>query len=173
MSVDGMKDLEKKLNAISKMDAKKGVGQAIDYVKQCAIGNVHSHNATGELESSIFTSVYEDGDSIIGECYTNKEYAVYLELGTGPKGQEKHDGISPDMNPVYTQSPWWIHESQIDERVAEKYGWFHIDTPQGRFYQCTGHPAYPFMYPALKDNQDEILKDFATDFTVNLEGILK
>lgn len=171
MSVDGMKDLEKKLNAISKMDVRKETAKAIQTVRNYAVRNVHVD--TGELRQSIFTEVWEEGDSVIGECYTNKEHAIYEEFGTGPKGQEKHDGISPDTNPVYTQSPWWIHESQIDERVAKKYGWFHIDTPQGRFYQCTGHPAHPFMYPALKDNQDEILKDFATDFTANLEGILK
>lgn len=171
MSIDGMKDLERKLTDVSRMDVKKETARAIQTVRNAAVRNVHAD--TGELRQSIFTDVWEEGDSIIGECYTNKEYAIYHEFGTGSKGQEKHDGISPDVTPAYTQTPWWIHESQIDERVAEKYHMFSIDTPDGKFYQSSGSPAYPFMYPALKDNEDEILKDFAADFTANLEEIIK
>lgn len=173
MSVDGMKELDRKLAAMSEMDLKEEISRAIDYVQQCAVGNVSSHTNMGELKQSIYKDVYESGDSVIGECFTNKEYSIYVELGTGPRGQENHAGISPDANPVYTQSPWWIHESQIDRSLAEKYHWFYIDTPQGRFYQCNGQPAHPFMYPALKDNRDTILKDFKTDFVVNLKGIIK
>lgn len=171
MSVDGMEDLERKLTELSRVDLKKEVAQAIQMVRSDAVSNCHVD--TGELRQSIYTDLYENGDSIIGECYTNKEYAIYVEFGTGPKGQANHDGISPDANPVYAQSPWWIHESKIDQETAEKYGWFHIDTPKGKFYQCSGQPAYPFMYPALKDNEDKILKDFETEFKVNLEGIVK
>lgn len=171
MSVDGMKDLERKLTAASRMDAKKETARAIQTVRNAAVSNAHAD--TGELRQSIFVEVREEGDTIIGECYTNKEHAIYEEFGTGPKGQEHHTDISPDADPVYKQSPWWIHESQIDERVTEKYHMFHVDTKDGKFYQSYGQPAHPFMYPALKDNQDEVLKDFATDFTTNLEGILK
>lgn len=171
MSIDGMKGLERKLNAASGMDVKKETERAVQTIRNAAVRNVHVD--TGELRQSIFTEVREEGDSVIGECYTNKEHAIYEEFGTGQKGQENHAGISPDADPVYKQSPWWIHESQIDERVAEKYHMFHIDTEQGRFYQSNGHPAHPFMYPALKDSQDEILEDFKTDFAANLKGILK
>lgn len=82
-----------------------------------------------------------------------------MEFGTGPRGREDHAGISPNVSPSYTQKPWWIHESQIDARTAEKYGWFHIDTPEGRFYQCSGQAAQPFMYPALKNNEQKIIRE--------------
>ena len=94
--------------------------------------------------------------------------APYVEFGTGPKGQANHAGISPEVTPVYTQVPWWIHESQVDRRTAEKYRWFYIDIPQGRFYQCTGQPAHPFLYPALHDNEDKILKNMKASFQADI-----
>lgn len=104
--------------------------------------------------------VETEGRNVTGICYTDKKYGPYVEFGTGPKGQENHEGISPDTTPVYTQSPWWIHEgsgpNEVDRATAEKYGWFYIDTPEGRFYQCTGQPAQPFLYPALKNNEKQI-----------------
>lgn len=109
----------------------------------------------------------------VGTCWTNRAYAPYVEFGTGPKGQADHAGISPEVTPVYTQAPWWIHESQIDRRTAEKYRWFYIDTPQGRFYQCTGQPAHPFLYPALHDNEDKILKNMKASFQTNIGKVSK
>ena len=104
--------------------------------------------------------VEAEGRNVTGICYTDKKYGPYVEFGTGLKGQANHEGISPDATPVYTQSPWWIHEgsgwNEVDRETAEKCGWFYIDTPEGRFYQCTGQAAQPFMYPALKNNEKQI-----------------
>lgn len=173
MNVDGMKDLERKLNAASRMDVKKETARAIQTVRNAAVRNVHAD--TGELRQSIFTEVREDGDSVIGECYTNKDYAIFQEFGTGPNGQENHKGISPDITPAYRQTGWMIPGKAMSEDKAESYGFGIAKDRDGKVigYYTNGHPAYPFMYPALKDNQKEVLKDFTADFTTNLEGILK
>lgn len=113
----------------------------------------------GELRGSIRTQVLEQDGRTLGVVYTNKSYAPYVEFGTGPKGQANHAGISPAVTPAYAQSPWWIHESQIDKEAAEKYHWFFIETEDGRFYQCTGQPAQPFMYPALKNNEERVTRN--------------
>lgn len=171
MSLDGEKDLEKKLREMARLKVKKEVAQAIQTVRAAAVARVHV--ITGELRRSIFAEIEEQGDSTIGTCYTNKEYAVYVEMGTGPVGQEHHEGISPKEQPVYVQHPWWIHESQVDKETAERYHWFFIDTPEGRFYQCRGQAAHPFLYPALKDNQETILKDFKSELLFHLEEKIK
>lgn len=167
MSVEGSRELEKNLDRMAKADARKQIGEAIQMVKSAAVLGCQVNK--GKLCQSILTSVKTDGDIVRGTCYTNKTYGVYVEFGTGPKGQESHAGISPDVSPAYTLSPWWIHESQVDKETAEKYHWFYIDTPDGRFYQCTGMPAYPFMYPALKDNRDGILGGMASSFKAEIE----
>lgn len=169
MSIEGEEELGRKLDKLGSIDLTEAVGNAIQLVRAAAVMNCHAD--TGELRQKIYADVEQQGTETTGTCWTNVEYAPYLEFGTGPKGQANHAGISPEVTPAYTQTPWWIHESQVDERVAEKYHWFSIETPQGKFYQCTGQPAYPFMYPALKDNEDLILKDLKAEFIANLEDL--
>ena len=171
MSVEGMDDLYEKLGYIAGIDQKREIGNAIQTVRSAAVLRCPVND--GELRQSIYAEVYQENDKVTGVCWTNKEYSPYVEFGTGPTGQENHKGISPDYNPTYVQSPWWIHESDIDRRTAEKYHWFYIDTPDGRFYQCTGQPAQPFMYPALRDNQDTILKDLKAGFAANIKKVTK
>lgn len=168
MSLDGNTSLERKLKEMSELNCRQAVEKAIQTVRSAAILNCPTD--TGELKQSIFSEVTEQDESVMGTCWTNKAYAPYVEFGTGPRGQDQHEGISPDITPTYTQSPWWIHESQIDERIAEKYGWFYIDTPKGRFFQCSGQPAHPFMYPALENNKETILEGMKATFRTELEG---
>lgn len=164
-------ELDKKLKQLAEIDMKRAVGEVIQIVRLAATLNCPID--TGELQQDIATDVEGDSIRAIGTCWTNKAYAPYVEFGTGPKGQADHAGISPDVTPVYTQSPWWIHESQVDRRVAEKYRWFYIDTPEGRFYQCTGQPAHPFMYPALHDNEDKILSNMTASFRAEIGKVLE
>lgn len=116
---------------------------------------------SGELKQKIRISTEQQDEKVIGTVYTNVKYAPYIEFGTGPKGEKNHEGISPLVTPVYSQSPWWIHESQIDVETAEKYHWFYIDTKDGRFYQCSGQAAQPFLYPALKNNEDRVTRNIS------------
>jgi HK97 gp10 family phage protein len=164
-------ELDKKLKQLAEIDMKRAVGEVIQIVRLAATLNCPID--TGELQQDIAADVEGDSIRAIGTCWTNKAYAPYVEFGTGPKGQADHAGISPDVTPVYTQSPWWIHESQVDRRVAEKYRWFYIDTPEGRFYQCTGQPAHPFMYPALHDNEDKILSNMTASFRAEIGKVLE
>lgn len=159
--IRGIKNLNEELDLLTAPNLTAAIQKGISFVQEAAKAGCPVQD--GELRESIFTSMENEGDVIRGSCYTNKEYAPYVEFGTGPKGQQMHDGISPDVAVAYSQSPWWIHESQIGREVAEKYHFFHIDTPQGRFYQCTGQAAQPFMYPALKDHEDQVVKIVADE----------
>lgn len=127
----------------------------------------------GELRQSIQTSVDKQDDVVLGTIYTNKAYAPYVEFGTGPKGEENHAGISPVITPVYSQSPWWIHESQVDEAAAEAYHWFCIETPEGKFYQSTGQAAQPFMYPALKNNEERAVRNISNYLAREIKKVCK
>lgn len=144
------------LEAAAEHGVKKAIGQGTKIAQAGAV--LMCPVSDGGLRQSIKTRVTEEEDWVIGTVYTNKKHAAYVELGTGPIGEANHSGISPEVNPAYTQSPWWIHESQVDAETAEKYHWFHIDTQEGRFYQCSGQPAQPFLYPGLKDNEEIICR---------------
>lgn len=113
----------------------------------------------GYLRNSIHADVEQRGDLVIGRVYTNLEYAPYVEFGTGPVGMasDKKDIPAKVLNQLaYRQDGWWIHESQIDEAVAEKYHFFKIETNQGAFYYTEGQPAQPFLYPALLQSQSRV-----------------
>ena len=103
----------------------------------------------GELRNSIKVRVKMEGDRVIGEVFTNSDHGAYVELGTGPKGQASHSGISPDVSVSYRSSPWFVHEDQIN------VGPYHFQKV-GEFYKMYGQPAQPYLYPALKDNEERV-----------------
>ena len=161
--IEGLDKLMKKYGELAERtvgnNIVKAVGASAKLVQ--AEAKTLSPKNQGQLRNSIKSMVEHRDDMVVGTVYTNKAYAMYVEMGTGPKGAANHAGISPVVNPSYTMSPWWIHDSQIDKEVAEEYHWFYLDTPNGRFYQCTGQPAQPFMYPALKSNEERVTRNIS------------
>lgn len=92
---------------------------------------------TGRLRNSITEGISYEGDDIIEDIGTNLEYATYVEFGTGPVGE-----ASAKMLP---------------EGVTLQYrsdGWVYSDGE--RFYYTEGQPADPFLYPAFKQNQNNV-----------------
>lgn len=84
---------------------------------------------TGRLRGSITCQV--DGNSaLIG---TNVEYAVYVEFGTGSKGNK---------SVAHTTKKHWTYYSG------------------GHFYTTTGQAAQPYLVPALKNNISTIAAKF-------------
>lgn len=160
MTVKNADKLLKKLSIIGynvpEVHARTAIAVGLAPVKAQAILLVP--NNSGELRQSITQTIESIPSGIRGTLYTNKAYAPYVEFGTGPKGAENHVGISPLASPTYTIQPWYIHESQIDSSIAEQYHWPFFDTPDGRFYECSGQPAQPFMYPALKNTEKIVTK---------------
>lgn len=172
--IRGIGDLESKLDVLGQVaeeNMEKIVGQQLKWVQSAAMLLCPVHD--GELRSSIQMRTENAGDMVVGTAYTNKEYAPYVEFGTGPKGEADHSGISPAVPVAYSQSPWWIHESMVDAKTAEEYRWAYIDTPEGRFYRCSGQAAQPFLYPALKDNEERITKSMQTALRKEFRKVCK
>ena len=128
------------------------VGQAVLHAAKTVVqaeAKLRAPANEGELRNSIKVRVKVEGDRVFGEVFTNLDHATYVELGTGPKGQASHAGISPDVNVSYRSSPWFVHEDQID------VGKYHFQK-MGEFYKMYGQPAQPYLYPSLKENHDRI-----------------
>ena len=169
--IDGMDRLMKRLEKLDNISMERPVEKAIYHVQDAAKDNLRGHSNSGNLREKILVATEQQEDRTLGICYTNETYAPHVEFGTGPKGQKNHAGVSPNSVGTYVQSPWWIHESMIEggREAAEKYHWFSIDTPEGRFYQCTGQAAHPFMYPALKDHEEEVTEIIMDDLRRQLK----
>lgn len=158
----GYQKLEERLNKMSRMNLRPAVNQAISLVQKTAKELCPSHS--GELRQSIYTTTEEVDDICRGTCYTNKKYGQYVEFGTGPNGQESHEGISPDVAVAYSQKGWMIPADAMSMGEAESYGFGITTGSDGQVigYYTNGQAAHPFMYPALKNNEEKVTNIIAS-----------
>lgn len=164
MAVNGVQSLMRKFNNLGTIEpiVKKSVKKQAEIVRAVAVRLCPVYNpkgdpipgvSAGELRSSIYSKVEQDAGSTIGTVYTNKEYAAYVEFGTGPVGQANHAGISPEVAVSYTQEGWvW----------PDKEGGFHY---------TEGQPAQPFMYPALKSMEKRVVAGLAADLQAGIQKV--
>lgn len=139
------------LSARSLLHMEKAVHNALKNVVQPAAKLAAPANQ-GELRQRTKTRVELKATSVLGTLYNDAPHAPYVEFGTGPKGAADHAGISPEVSVSYRSTPWYVHESQIDP------GPYHF-IKHGEFYKMYGQAAQPFMYPALKNNEDRVTKN--------------
>lgn len=162
----GYKELEGKLHKLEKVNIRKAVGRATLLVQKTAKANCNGFKqSSGELRNSIYVSL-KGGDVVVtGTCYTNKKYAPYVEFGTGPVGQANHEGISPDVAYAWGQTGWMIPGTAMDREKAERYGLGVVEGKDEEVigYLTNGQPAKPFLYPALKDNEERISEIIADE----------
>lgn len=96
---------------------------------------------TGNLQRSIHTRKTSEGAAV----YTNCEYAVYVEFGTGPKGQAGDHSKTAPIPMSYRQDSW-----------------IYKDPKTNKTYKTSGQAPQPFMYPAAHNPavQKAVREDF-------------
>lgn len=156
----GSKDVEEAFRKLSLVDIHGAASRAIKKVQAEAKRLCPSHD--GELRDSIYTNVEWGAEYVRASCYTNKSYGPYVEFGTGPRGQENHKNISPDVTVAYNQTGWMIPAYAMSRKEAEAYHLGVIKNSKGEVigYATNGQEARPYMYPALKNQADEVTKAF-------------
>lgn len=172
-TVKGAKALNIKLGKMENVTSvlQSAMGKEIMRVRNAAARDCPVNHT--ELQESIMTMVQPYNGGIRAACYTNARHAAYVEFGTGPQGQEHHEGISPNVQPTYTQQGWWFPGKDIDPADAEKYHWPKSEGPDGVFYYTDGQPAQPFMYPALKRNEDTIKANLSAALKTEIKKVGK
>lgn len=130
VTITGMDSL---LATLDRMQRGAGLRQGItracrEVVEKAAVGNCPVD--TGELQRSITSETPGPNDPPIGIVGTNKEYAPYVEMGTGLFATNK-DG---------RHTPWVYKDAKGNEHV------------------CIGQKPQPFLQPALQDNRDNVVR---------------
>ena len=146
--IEGLTDLMRKLDRMNG-NLKGALTRAVKQTCETARAEAAALSNYGSVRNSIQEDVKVDGDSINGIVSSKHPASMYIEFGTGPKGQADHAGISPKVPVTYTQHSWVYH--------SEEYG----------FVTTKGQPAQPYMYPAVKitepvfkqNAQNELLKE--------------
>lgn len=116
----------------------KGVGHYVSKIQADAKRNCTVD--TGHLRNSIHTKVKYEKEEIVGTVGTNLEYALYVELGTGPVGAKSPKLLPPHINPKY-KTQGWYYKAKEGIRYTK------------------GQIAKPFLYPAFKVNESKA-KDY-------------
>ena len=93
----------------------------------------------GDLAGSIHMQVKDTGEELQGRVYTNKEYAPYVEFGTGVTGNGTYPHKIEGLNLVYRDK-----------------GWAYYDEDKGEWIYTKGQEAQPYMYPALNMHKKTI-----------------
>lgn len=144
--MEGMDSLFEKLDNIA--DIEQDIIRILDkcgkFVADDARYRVPVDN--GDLKKSIQHSVYKTDDGAETSIHTNSDHAAFVEFGTGPVGALNHNGTSPNVTPVYKQEKWL---ARIPGLVSEH--------DSGLRY-IAGQKAQPYLYPALKDNEEQLEK---------------
>lgn len=130
VEIKGLDLLLSKLDKVATDEAlNRGVTRACELVDSGAKANLHKNGTsdTGELAQSIHHEV----EGLTGVIGTNKEYAPYVEIGTG------------------------IFSSLGDGRDTP---WVYWSEKLQRFVHTVGQHPQPYLRPALVDNIEDIKK---------------
>ena len=139
VSIKGVDTLTQRFNKIANMELKEAMNKATELVHGQAKNYATSFSDTGHLRESIHMQVTDNGNETQGRVYTNCEYAVYVEMGTGVKGNGtypyKIKGFTPEYKPK---------------------GWAYFDEDKQEWIYTKGQKAQPYMYPALSTHKKTI-----------------
>lgn len=127
MSINGVERLLKKLDKLG------GNSEEVLYKNLQKQGELVKGEAktlcpvdTGDLRKSIRKSTKRYKGKIVAKVYTNSDHAIYVEFGTGKKGEASNTNSNVE--------------------VTYKQDW-------------SGMEAQPYLYPALKNNEDRVMKN--------------
>lgn len=155
ITIKNVDKLTHKLNKIADIDLKKTMSKAVTIVHGQAKSLVPP-NGTGALAGSIRMDVKKLPNGYEGRVYTNLKYAMYVEFGTGVKGNGTYPYKLEGINLTYKNK-----------------GWCYWSDKEDKWIYTTGQIAQPYMYPALKNNEKYIKKLFKEGVNDKLSDICK
>lgn len=145
--------LDKNLSVKVKAMSEKIAGDAR---KNCPVD-------TGGLRNSIEGFTEEKGNELSGGAVTTHENAAYVEFGTGPTGTAKRHPLDDELGVTRKTRPWLGKIPITPENESKFKALTDKEKEQGFAWRfVSGQEPIPFMYRAMKENEDEILKEFAS-----------
>ena len=157
IEIRGLDRLKRKIDAMPKIlneameDATFEITELVRSAAELRLSSSIKYSS-GELLGSLKTEVVENAEGkIVGRVWSDKAQAIYREFGTGPNGQASPKDLPEGVNPVYTQTRWFIPAEQVAIDLNEVYGMPKVNIQGKDFYITSGQPARPFLYPSLKE----------------------
>ena len=148
----------KRLQSINDLDLYKSMMASVSLMYQTASDELSSgfNHSKGDLKNKLNYDVrYNGNGEIIGELSNSSDHAIFVEFGTGTKG-----------NGTYPYSP---SETGINLTYTDKPYWRYKDA-DGNWYTTKGQVAHPFMFPAYKKNERKIKELIQQDVHLTMSG---
>ncbi len=150
-----IKNIEKSLPTAMEMVMK--------HAKEIALKNKRG----SKDENSILFEITVNNNGVEGRLYTNFDFALFLEYGTGTKAEMPHIGHTETfINSGYTY--WFLPKEVADSRGAEFSPQRLINIQGQLFYIMLPSKPYPFMRPTAFDLEDSAVKIFAKSMAKEL-----
>lgn len=155
-NIKGIDALVKKLNTLGG-NADKVLEKSIGVQSKLVQGEAKDLCPvdTGGLQQRIFTDVKVVPGKVTGRVFTNVEYASYVEFGTGKVGEATPVANKYPGELAYKQDKWLANIPDVGLRYV------------------SGQPAQPYMYPAIKNNEDKVLGNIKLDLKEAIEKVVK
>lgn len=105
---------------------------------------------TGFLRENIYWSVEDKENRVEAEIVSNADYGGYVEFGTGKVG-ESAGLVREGINLTYRQTPWRYKDEE------------------GKWHYTEGMKPQPYLYPAMKQNEDRVKEELKSAITMELK----
>lgn len=123
--------LDEVISALDKIANPLGIEQALK--DACFLVEGEARKNAPKQDGTLRNSITSKVEGLIGTVYSPLEYAPYVEYGTG----------------LFS-----VHPSGGRTDVP----WVYKDEKTGEFIATSGQKPQPYMFPALNDNREEILR---------------
>lgn len=157
IQIKGLDKFRSQVNSLPKI-IDDGIWEAnfdiVEDVEARAVAKLQSSikYGSGELAGSLkHEVVVNQKGHIVGRVWSDDPKAIYREFGTGKNGQESPKKLPEGVNPVYTQTPWFIPADEVDIDLEAVYGMKKITINGKDFYKTSGQPARQFLTPAMDE----------------------
>lgn len=162
VEIKGLDSLKAKIKAAPKIVEEAVWDATFEIVEEIAsrgASKVQSSakHSSGEGAGSIKQEVVIDGNGkIVGRVWSDKQQMLFREFGTGPVGEASPKDLPDGVNPVYTQERWFVPADFVAVDLEAVYGIPKVIINGKDFFMTRGQPARPWLYPSVKEVEENI-----------------
>ena len=143
-----LRNLESKLpNAMEKL---------MQYAKEVALKNKKGNKDN----DSILFEITVEGKEVKGRLYTNFDYAMFLEYGTGTKAEMPHIGTTKTF--LESGYRYWFLPKEVADSKGRQFSPQRLININGQlFYIMYATQPHPFMRPTAFELENKATSIFA------------
>lgn len=143
---------------VSRIESKlpNAMENLMQYAKEVAL-----RNKRGNKDSNlILFEIFVENKEVKGRLYTNFDYAMFLEYGTGTEAEMPHIGHTKTF--MESGYRYWFLPKEVADSKGKEFSPQRLINIKGElFYMMFATQPHPFMRPTAFDLENNATKIFA------------